>query len=65
MLATWRKAGFQKLKDGVVWLPTGHGYDQYPDHGELSRDLIEKGQVLAQQERFKASWRRRVRRQLP
>jgi hypothetical protein len=60
----WRKAGFQKLVDDVVFIPTCHNcFGDGPDHGELARETITKIENLSNEPRAKAWLHRRARRQ--
>jgi len=57
--AAWRRAGFQKLANGVVWAPTT------PDKGAAARArLIRLERKDAEEDAAKRWWRRRARRQV-
>jgi len=58
--AAWRRAGFRKLADGVVWHPAPSNWTERPDDGAIARKTLRKLEVLADQPSAKAWWRRRT-----
>lgn len=60
----WRRAGFRKLVNNVIWIPICHGYPgDGPNHGELARETMRKIENLSNEPRAKAWLKRRIRRQ--
>jgi len=61
--AAWRRAGFRKLADGIVWHPAPFDSIEQTDDGAAARKALRKLEVLAEQPSAKAWWRRRTARQ--
>ena len=62
--AAWRRAGFRKLVNDVVWIPTWLDCSgNRPNHGALARERMRKIENLSNEPRAKTWLKRRIRRQ--